>query len=397
MSAKVITKSVKDKDVTEMFNQMLGTGQLNLDMCYPKYENIKNYTEKILEVLCWLNKAPFLNNYDELKICRNDINKFVEESRKEHKEIFNMNFGNYELEGKNLNLLDDKIKKEFEEKYELMKKSTLICSCLNICNNLIIYKKYLKEDEKEIELNKLDTCKFIRIMAGCEFCPFPFSNLNFKYLIDDLSNKDPKESKGKIKLIYLVLVKLLNLTFKMYKVYNNPDFDVDEFSQIIMTNITKVKSQIPRCNKAFKKIEESVSVLKDNFGDYYKDFVQTQNQTIIIEDFISDVAKNTTADPETTRQFRKIIEYYRKMANQQIKNPKIKILFDKVNESFAVVDKHENLVGIKKLSDDESEEDEEDGKEEIHDIQPEITLKEKEQKYMEKSVEQLMEESNLKD
>ena len=98
-----------------------------------------------------------------------------------------------------------------------------------------------------------------------------------------------------------------------------------------MNNIGEVKKRIPRCEKAFKKIEESVDLLKENFNGYYKDYVQTQNQMIIMESFVTDVAKNTKADPETTREFRQIISYYRKMAGQQIKNPPMKQLFDKIN------------------------------------------------------------------
>ena len=77
-----------------------------------------------------------------------------------------------------------------------------------------------------------------------------------------------------------------------------------------------------------------------------------------MENFILDVSKSTDADAETTRQFRVIIQYYRKLAQTQMSsNPKIKALFDKVNESFKQLDKGaENLNSKKEETVEEDEE-----------------------------------------
>jgi hypothetical protein len=57
-----------------------------------------------------------------------------------------------------------------------------------------------------------------------------------------------------------------------------------------------------------------------------------------------------------TAQFRKIISYYRNMAQSQIKNPKAKALFDKVNESIKSWERDtENLVNISKTESEESD------------------------------------------
>jgi hypothetical protein len=90
-------------------------------------------------------------------------------------------------------------------------------------------------------------------------------------------------------------------------------------------------------------------LLKENFGDYYRDFISTKDSTIMMQNFIIDVSKKTDSDPQVTRQFRQIISYYRELAQQQIQNPKVKMLFDKVNESFQQLERGAtNLVNIKK-------------------------------------------------
>jgi aspartate oxidase len=81
----------------------------------------------------------------------------------------------------------------------------------------------------------------------------------------------------------------------------------------------------------------------------------------MMQHFIIDVSKETEADPVVTSQFRTIIAYYQKIARDQISNPKIKMLFDKVNESFKELERGtENLSNLQKeedasAADDESE------------------------------------------
>ena len=66
-----------------------------------------------------------------------------------------------------------------------------------------------------------------------------------------------------------------------------------------MRNIDEIQKQpeLHRCKDAFKKIKESVMMLKTNFNEYYRDFVDTSDNTIIMQHFIVDVSKSTEASP----------------------------------------------------------------------------------------------------
>jgi len=347
MSAKTVKKTIKDQGITEMFNQMLGTGTLNMNICYPKYENIKNYIIKITDLIEMFVKIKFLESYDDVKNNKVEIEDFIKKARKEVDTIFDINLKDYEW---NLNLVDEKVKDEFAEKYEKMKTSEVLKIYITMCNKLVMHKKYLKDFEK---INY----KFILNMPGIEFCPLPFTKLNFKYMVDNMHTIGNKDQE--IKFILMWLHKLMELSYRLYQNYSKPDVDVNEFVEVIMSNIDMVKKHIPRCEKAFKEIQNSVKLLQNNFSNYYKDFIQTKNQMIIMENFVSDVASNVSADAETTRQFKQIIKFYRKHAGDKINNPKIRELFDKVNDHFSELDKHDNLMGIKKLDDDDSEDEEE--------------------------------------
>jgi hypothetical protein len=130
---------------------------------------------------------------------------------------------------------------------------------------------------------------------------------------------------------------VLDISKTVYKTLTSPDVDVKEFSKAIISSISQVKKQIPRCEKAFARIEQSVSLLEGNFDGYYKDFIQSQNPSTIIESFVIDVSQSSGGDAQTTRQFRKIISYYQKATQGKIKDPKIKKVFDMLNANFSAM------------------------------------------------------------
>ena len=79
-----------------------------------------------------------------------------------------------------------------------------------------------------------------------------------------------------------------------------------------------------------------------------------------MENFIIDVVASTNADAETTRQFKTIMGYYRKVAAEQGNNPKLKALFEKVNDSFAALDSR-----TANLTDDNADDESSDASDEM--------------------------------
>lgn len=147
---------------------------------------------------------------------------------------------------------------------------------------------------------------------------------------------------------------LYNTCFDVYQIITSPDIDISKFSDLIVESIKQAKKMIPRANKAFRKIEESVELLKDNFQNYYKDFVTTKNPTIIIENFILDVSKENSGDVdlELARQFKKIVMFYQKKSQGKIKDPKVNKLFEMLNKNFEMLNVKDTDIT---LSDNEEE------------------------------------------
>lgn len=330
----------KDEDIAEMFNQMLGAGSINMTIAWPRYRRIKSLVENLVKLFEMLNKSPFMEKNANFTNQRTEISKFCVSAQAQIGTMFAMDFSDYEW---NLNLIEEELKTKFSEAYDRMKKSDLINTFVIMCSNLAVYKKYISD------VNKLNH-KFITSMAGAEWSPFPFTSLNLKqiFCLDNIG-------ENTIRFFMVVLNKAFELGYQLYKEISSPDIDVDQFVEIIMNSMNEIQKrpELSRCRKAFQKIKESVNLLKDKFGNYYRDFISTKDSTIIMQHFIIDVSKSSDADTETTRQFRQIINYYRKIAQEQITNPRVKMLFDRVNESFKELERGaENLVNIRDDSDD---------------------------------------------
>lgn len=303
---KIAKKQIGDKSIVNMFNQMLGTGDIDPAIVRPKYDKIKTKVRSTAKLLQTSTQDVF-SKFGQDGGC-DEINKYV----------------------KNLNSIE--FKEEFKEKNELgecytkLKENHYVKLMIITCKALIPYKNQLSTD------GDFDD-SFIARIPGFDFCPFPFSSFNIKSMW--MSKKIDDRIK---KYTFTVLRIILNNCKDVYETITSPDVDVKEFSKVIIKSISEVKKSIPRCDKAFAKIEESVSLLENNFNGYYKDFIQSQNPSTIIESFVIDVSNNGNADVQTTRQFRKIIDYYRKATHGKIKDPKIKKVFDMLNSNFNMME-----------------------------------------------------------
>ncbi len=345
MRCKVKSKKVKmpmlmkDEGLGGAFNQMLGAENTNVIIAYPRYLRMKRTCEQLVKLFDMLSQSPFMRKHSEFANQKAELDHFCVSAHEKISQLFNVDFADYSWD---LNLINDELKKAFIDSYTEMKKSHLINTFIIMCDRLVIYKKNFAD------LNNMNH-RFVTTMPGIEWTPFPFTTLNIKHIfaLDDVQDNI-------IQFFMTVFNKAFELSYSLYNEVIAPDVDMKQFVGVLLSNIEEIQKrpELSRCKKAFQKIHDSIGLLQDNFNDYYRDFITTKDSTIIMQHFILDVGKKTSSDPETTRQFREIINYYRKIAGSQIKNPKVKMLFDKVNSSFERLEKDtENLVKIRKHGD----------------------------------------------
>lgn len=339
---KIKVSSANDRDISDMFNQMLGTGSANIGIAYPRYLNIKELSLRVIKIFSLLATSPAMNAYQN---DRRIILQYCESSKSHISNLFTLNLDKYSL---NYDETPKEIADKFTSDYEAIKKSPYIKSLIMIADKLHPYK------DNFTKMDKLNH-KFIFDISGVDWSPFPFP-FNIKdYFLDINLNK------SSIEFMMVILFKTYAFTIEIYNICRTPDIDVDQFIEIITSSITEIQKrpELSRCSKAFNKIKESVMLLKTNFNDYYRDFVETQDNTIIMQNFILDVSKNTKADLELTRQFRKIIAFYREQAqkNGGQNSEKINMIFDKISETFKDYDVGLENIGIRKTDEDSASED----------------------------------------
>ena len=323
-------------ELNEIFNQLLGeTKILNLDIIYPKYNVLYETYDKSLKVLVLLRNhivLKYMEKEDQgVEAALKDYDEFIktfEEFLKNNKNEFDIDdFKKKDVSLEDIstnNIYNLSMVEELSDKYKNLKKSEITNVHIEYLTNVLNYKKQLEEN---------DTLIWINSIAGPVFDILPFCELNFKTVINYSLEK---EDKGLFnKFLALILKKELNFCKKIYEVIVTPDINVKQLSELILDNIDNFKKEIPRCDKAFNKIEEALRTLERNFNDYYKDYVVTNDPSIMVQNFLSDIYKNGKDDPTLVVQLRKIIKYFTdKIKTHQNSNSKINSMVDKLNSLF---------------------------------------------------------------
>ena len=306
---KTIKKKIKfenEKDITDMFNQMLGTdSSINKEIVEPKLNKIVAILHGVKKLIKLINEVILVKTKkewsDEFTTFENGITALI-------------NYSAGELTG---------------ESWKAIRDSTILINIMNVSVTLDTFggaKLFAKIDEKyKHAVFSESRCATIT--------PFSFTTIDLKLLFELAESERQFVMSG--------LHKLYTAGIELYKIISSPDIDIKKFADIMVESLDKLRTipELSRCNIAFDKLKSSLSMLETNFTDYYKDFIVRKDSSIIMENFILDVSKTTKASPTLMIQFRKIITYYKKKTAGNIKDPKLKMAFDKLNENFEKIEK----------------------------------------------------------
>ena len=330
---KKITPNGSDEDATllnDMFEQMTGSQGADIEIIIPKLTKLHNLLAKFVKVYkLLLNFGDFINKFQEYNPEFAEINSFITNIQK----IIDVDH----------ELSEDKLKAmsvdQINNLYKTLKNKQEIQSIIVTGGNLKKYKKYLSDKD-----NLKDD--FIKKEPGLTLTPFSFTKLDIKLLWT--SNKLTNMAK---KYILNILNHTYTIGHDVYEVVTSPDIDIKKFSKVLIDNIEKMKKTIPRCDKAFNIIKNSVEMLESNFNGYYKNSVEAENPSIIVESFIIDVSMSQKANASITGQFRRIIMFMKKQSANNT-DPRVKKLFKILNSQFDLMAQKTGVSVGDKESDD---------------------------------------------
>lgn len=357
-----LLKSVNtNKDVAKaLTNVLFGTPEknINLKITYPKYIRIKSYIEKFIKSLMLLYNCSFLS-HPQFENMKEELGNYIEVLEKDFKKTFEVfNIDEYVVKSKSLedndySKVDSETKAKFARDYTNCKN----CYCKNIimvtCSNLTQYEKYIKTP------NVPHADLFLK-KAGNLICILgDLNNFNFKRLYNDsyLNTEDKS-------FLLLLITKLYEIGNDMHNVISEPDIDVDENAETMMNMCRELKKKVPRCNDAFDKIFKSVGVYKQNFSKYHKDYIGSDNNTLISwQNFIIDVASDSDLTPKVKNQFKRIISTLE--SNQAMEPNSDPIVKEMLKEIHSNMEKLDKCIkdDDKKENENSSDKDEEGGSE----------------------------------
>lgn len=354
IKTKVGEQTIKDKKLMEMFNQMVGAGDPDPNIVVPKYDKLLELSNSIIAMLTKFCNSPFAEIFHkDFSYSFEEIREFISNSSQELKSLTLEESKNGLFTGQELQQINSDPEKlaaflaNVNSKYnlnELKEAYPSLKQCFTLQNFVIIAKNlkqvlFLEKEQSKSDTHDLENVKnlrmgFIKNSPGDQLHIFDFSSLDIKQISynENLFDKDQQHY-----LLYFLHI-LYKKTINIVELITSPDIDIDQFSEVLVSSISKLRQQLPKCGKAFNKIENSVNMLKGNFSGYYKDFVSSGNPGIIIENFVTDVSNDQKADAQTTMQFRTIINFYKQRMKSQVADPNLKRMLKMATDNLAVLE-----------------------------------------------------------
>lgn len=307
---KVLKKKLKgvpsEPEIEKIFNQLIGTDEVDITYALPRFERMKNTLANIANLNRVFSVGHFMGDetsYNTFVDFDNDILETIKlfDSIPQMKGIDVM-----------LSKVPKEEIKEFTIVYNKFKHSSVI-------KNIILSASRVKPFVKDIEAKKYD---YIWNSPGLSM-----NLLSFVESFDMFSLKTLSQEHPYVKIWNSYLVYIFKAGKSLNQEINSPDIDIKKFSEIVVQSITAAERDpaLNDCKAAFGKIKESMHLLEGNFGKYYNEFVASSNDPMsIFQNFLRDVCdKNADASVGILAQFTKIINHFtKKMKSAGIKDPK---------------------------------------------------------------------------
>ena len=331
--AKVKTKIESSSELNEIFGQLVDPLKCDPEVVYPKYIELTTKIRQLARIMIAAGKSPLSKVFDAAGF---DI--FVKKG--------NAMLASLEVKYTLGNIVTNWVQ---------FKDSMPVQTSIKMCAYLSRHRQYvMTHDDHWIK----------KLTLGTRL--FDFTDIDIHLLwCDPLMNQELKN------YILKVFEVIYQISLEVYNISTSPDIDVDKFSRVMVTAIQKIQKvpEMSRCKIAFGRISDSVNLLKDNFGCYYKDFLQTQNPTIIMENFVIDVGRAQTSNPRLKREFRIIINYFKKISITSNKDPRLKMMLNVLDSQMNLMngaddidDKDTNQVEDEEYNKNDKVEDDEDDK-----------------------------------
>lgn len=309
---KINTQSMEQLD--SMFKQMLGIGEVNLSVVFPKYSRIREQLTRALAVIDIFLSMSELSQTSQTEL------KLFQSSLRQTLRVVVQDIGFLKYHDPPAGYQD-----LFKTEYKNLKDSNAVKMLIKTSDQLAPFATPLKSDSK-----------FIEKFPGISWNPLPFMpSFDIKNTIIMANNSTIN------RFVISILNKFLEIGVIVYNEVHSPDIDIDQFVQLIGDRLSMYEKdpELNRCKNAFRKIRNSLGLLKQKFGAYYKEFLSTQDSSVFIQNFIGDVASSENGDNAALiREFKHIFLYFKKKTEKSQADPEMREMLNRFNQTFSSVD-----------------------------------------------------------
>ena len=267
--AHVKTQFIQNKQIIEMFKNLIGTGENptnDISVSYDKYVILVKQVKKFIK-----------------------LNSILVQSNENHEVYYKYiititsNFKDV------VKPTTDEGCREFNREYQSALQSEIVNLILNVGKVITPYGRLILDGNSS----------FLFEQESVPFSPFP--KIDFKQM-----------AKINVNMTMSFLKNFLEVVKEIHELFITPDISVKNFTKIALHAINELERFIPRCQDAFEKIRNSVSLLEENFTKYYKNYrLENSKPTIILEQFVKDVMMDgKKPKPSIIFQFREILKFY---------------------------------------------------------------------------------------
>jgi hypothetical protein len=311
-------------NINTMFEEMIGTKDADPEIILPKFVKTRNLIKHIYRYLLQLGSYNELKNlYLNVQLDLNQIMDFAISIK--------TNIIWESMVDETVNMYVKLNKQEINQFYKKIKNDWTTKELITLCGKL---KRYATN------FDTLDNLRdnFIGQEPGLDFRIFDFSSFDLKKVWSNTA-RNPMVRKFVLTTMHLLYKNLYDL----YKTVSSPDVDIEQFTELLIKSIGDLEKRpgLNRCRNAFRRIRDSVGLLRNKFDDYYRDSISAENPNMMVENFILDVANNGTTDARLTREFRLIIQYMHKQGQRsgKTKDPAVQRIFKMLNQNFDLMEK----------------------------------------------------------
>lgn len=300
------------RDLSDALNYVLMGDLVDLSIAWPKYLQFREIVQEYVLLTTEILGSPLLDRR-ELARARPSLERHLSEINDMIASHMSMDLSDYVG---SWNLIEKPMHTEFHKIYNELKKHRVLRGMFASLAQIVDYKDNFNDTTGRSLQSRLG---FITSMPGNTWMPLPYE-LDFGVImtISGIGNNTHKWILDVLSSYNRIVKSIWNLT-------QSPDVDVDEFVKSLEGSLDSLTSipELSRCKAAFGLIKSSLGMLRDNFGAYYKNFVDTNDPNTILHEFVVDVTNvsGKTQSPQVSSQIRTIIKFFHKQAALRASSP----------------------------------------------------------------------------